>query len=433
MSRIPEVTVVVGAQWGDEGKGKEADYQAKTADLVIRANGGANAGHTVENHQGKFAMHLIPVGILNPDADNLIGNGVALSLTASLKEHAELNKRGISTRRLYISSKAQLTFPHHQTIDGLQEERRDAGKIGTTGTGNGPTYMDKAERSGIRAGVLRDRKKAMDLLHEVLKGKTALYYPNGGAPDTFNPEYYEELIREACEVFGEKVIDPTPFLAKHFSNGSRILVEGAHGALLDIDNGTYPYVTSSSCTVGGVLNAAEIPPSLLTSAIGVFKAFSTRVGEGPFVTELDDASAEELRKKGGEYGTTTGRPRRIGWFDAVASRYSQQINNFNHIVISKLDTLIGISPQLCYEYLLGNTVLRDFPSDSETLTECRPVYNEDSRFPMLKEDISGIRYWGDLPKNHQIYIMAVARAIGPDFQSIIIGTGPKREDRITLQ
>jgi len=433
MSRIPEVIVVVGAQWGDEGKGKEVDYQAETADLVIRANGGANAGHTVENHLGKFAMHLIPVGILNPDADNLIGNGVGLSLTASLKEHADLKKRGVSTERLYISSKAQLTFPYHQTIDGLQEERRDTSKIGTTGTGNGPTYMDKAERSGIRAGVLRDRKRAMDLLHEVLKGKTALYYPNGGAPDTFNPEYYEKLIREACEVFGEKVINPTPFLAIHFSKGSRILVEGAHGALLDIDNGTYPFVTSSSCTVGGVLNAAEIPPSLLTSAIGVFKAFSTRVGEGPFVTELDDDSAEELRKKGDEYGTTTGRPRRIGWFDAVASRYSQQINHFNHVVISKLDTLIGISPQLCDEYALGNTVLRDFPSDSETLAKCIPVYREGNYFPKLEGDISGMQHWNDLPENVQRYAIALVRSIGDNFQSITIGTGSRREDRITFK
>ncbi len=429
----PEVIVVVGGQWGDEGKGKEADYQAETAALVIRANGGANAGHTVENHQGKFAMHLIPVGILNPNADNLIGNGVALSLAVTLKERAELIQRGVSINRLFISEKAHLTFPYHQAIDGLQEERRNSSKIGTTGTGNGPTYMDKAERSGIRAGALRDRKKAMDLLHEVLKGKTALYYPNGGAPDTFNPEYYEKLIREACEVFGEKVIDPTPFLAGHFSKESKILVEGAHGTLLDIDNGTYPFVTSSSCTVGGVLNAAEIPPTLLTRAIGVFKAFSTRVGEGPFVTELESNLAEELRQKAGEYGTTTGRPRRIGWFDTVASRYSQQINGFTDIVITKPDVLTGFAPQICYEYLLGDITIRDFPVDSETLTACRPVYNEGSYFPMLQEDISEIRHWADLPENHQKYIMAVARAIGLDFRSIIIGTGPRREDRITLK
>lgn len=431
--RSPDVIVVVGGQWGDEGKGKEVDFQAGDSDLVIRSNGGANAGHTVINTLGKFALHLTPAGIFNHKADNLIGNGVALSVDKLLEETDDLNRRRISTDRLFISEKTHLTFAYHRAIDGMQEEERDARKIGTTKTGNGPTYMDKAERLGIRAAVLRDRNRAMDTLNQVLKRKAALYYPHGNAPEVFNPEYYEQLIESACAALGEKVINPTPFLAKHFASGSRILVEAAHGALLDIDSGTFPFVTSSSCTVGGVLNGAEIPPSLLTDAIGVFKAYCTRVGEGPFVTELCDEEGEEIRKKGNEFGTTTGRPRRVGWFDGVASKYSQQINRFNRVVVTRLDVLTGISPKICRGYLLGDKVTDNFPPDCEALAQCQPLYEKKEHFPAWKEDISGSQHFEDLSVEAQNYAKAVVESLGAaNLKSITIGTGPRREDRITI-
>lgn len=424
-----KVEVIVGAQWGDEGKGKFTDLLAERADAVFKANGGRNAGHTVENPLGEFALHLVPAGIFYPHTDNIIGPGVALSLRYGIKEILELKSKGVSTERLYISPKAHLVLDFHEFEDSLFESYKGEGKVGTTGTGNGPLYTDKVSRVGLRAELLKHPNKLMDKLAALL----AIKRNNHGAislPKEFAPEYYEDLIRTAAEVMGPKVCDTDQLTQSHLSRGSRLLIEGSHGSLLDIDNGTYPFVTSTSCTVNGLLMGAGLPRVNIHRAYGVFKAYQTRVGGGPMPSELNGQLEDWLRENGREYGTTTGRPRRVGYFDGVAARYSQMKNGYTDVVLTKLDTLTNIAAlKVATAYRMDGEEIADFPTDSDMLAACQPVYKE---FKSWQGDITKITSFDDLPKEAQHYIkMGIMRHI-PNANLAYIGTGPGRNQGIQL-
>lgn len=454
----PEVIAVVGAQWGDEGKGKIVDYLAQDADVVIRAQGGDNAGHTVINGFGKFALHLVPAGIFNSLSVNIIGSSVVLNLETLLSEVGILSQRGIDSQNLFISSSAHLVFEYHKILDELQEQNRGSGKIGTTGHGIGPAYMDKAGRVGVRAELLGDPDELLFRLDDILKQKRQILsdgnfrksieeYLNSGAglgalcnsdlerlimlsydsiPEQFYAEYYEKLIWRASETLSDKILDTGEMVQKHLQNGSTILIEGAHGTLLDIDYGTYPFVTSSSTSVPGLLQGCSIPPQFLTKSIGVFKAYQTRVGEGPMPTEINDEQGKAIREKGREFGTTTGRPRRIGSFDKVAAAYAQRINGFTHTVLTRLDILSGVGDlKVCSQYKEGSRILSDFPADSRRLSECRADYTATDIYKGWDEDLSGIEEYDDLPENAKRYIIGILGS-----KPYIIGVGEKRYDII---
>src|SRR3989344_1738632 len=420
-----EVIAVVGGQWGDEGKGKIVDYLAADADVVIRAQGGDNAGHTVSNDFGKFALHLVPAGIFNPKTVNIIGAGVALNPKTLLKEIAELEARGISASNLRISPKAHLAFDYHLFLDRMQEDGRGKRKIGTTKRGIGPTYMDKAERIGLQARVLRDPDRCLRELRSVLSKKIQLF--SGKAiPDEFKIEYYEGLIREAAEKFSKIIVDTEPVIHEHLGRGAKFVIEGAHGALLDLDHGTYPKVTASNSTVGGLLVGAGMPPLFLTRVVGVFKAYQTRVGAGGMPTELKKAQGDLIRERGHEYGTTTGRPRRIGFFDAVAARYAHEINGFTDIAITKLDTLSGAgNVKNCSGYKYKDQAVERFQTDDEFLIKCEPVYG--GEFEGWNADISTAKSFSELPESARQYCNAIMEAFtGAEMR--FLGIGEKRRD-----
>ena len=424
-----EVVAVVGGQWGDEGKGKIVDYLATDADVVIRAQGGDNAGHTVSNEFGKFALHLVPAGIFNPKTVNIIGAGVALNPKTLLKEIAELEGRGISVQNLRISPKAHLAFDYHLFLDRMQEDGRGDRKIGTTKRGIGPTYMDKAERIGLQARVLRDPDRCLRELREVLSKKVQMF--SGSAiPDEFKIEYYENFIREAAEKLNEIIVDTEPIVDEHLGRGSKFVIEGAHGALLDLDHGTYPKVTASNSTVGGLLVGAGMPPLRLTRVVGVFKAYQTRVGAGGMPTELKNQQGDLIRERGHEYGTTTGRPRRIGFFDAVAARYAHEINGFTDIAITKLDTLSGVgSVKICSGYKYNNQSTDRFETDDQMLMQCEPVYGKE--FVGWNENISSAKSFSDLPESTRQYCSTILEAFS-GAKLRFLGIGEKRGDLIVL-
>ncbi|MBI2596124.1 adenylosuccinate synthetase [Candidatus Daviesbacteria bacterium] len=461
--RKPEVIAVCGGQWGDEGKGKIIDYLAQEADVVIRAQGGDNAGHTVVNPFGKFGLHLIPAGIFNPFTENIIGAGVALNPKSLMEEMENLSQHGVPLDNLKISPKAHLVFDYHEELDKLQEQLKGNGKIGTTGRGIGPCYMDKAERVGLRAELLTgDPYILLDEMSKALKSKRdALVGRNlaaavdsyleseyGGGPgfisnedigrmvvvsadlipDSFHAEYYEELILNAHRLLAPIITDTDEIVHQRLNKNSRILIEGAHGTLLDLDHGTYPMVTSSSPTVAGLLLGSGIPPKYLTRSIGVFKAYQTRVGAGGMPTELKDAQGELIRQKGHEFGTTTGRPRRVGYFDTLAWEYAMKMNGFSEIALTRLDILSGVGDlKICYEYEHKGEILESFPTDSRILGECSARYLENDKKEGWDEDISGVRRFEDLPLNAQNYIGSTIAK--PKF----VGVGEKREDLIIIK
>ncbi len=424
-----EVIAVVGGQWGDEGKGKIVDYLAADADVVIRAQGGDNAGHTISNEFGKFALHLVPAGIFNAKTINIIGAGVALNPKTLLKEIAELESRGINVSNIRISPKAHLAFDYHLFLDRMQEDGRGDKKIETTKRGIGPTYMDKAERIGLQARVLRDPDRCLRELRSVLSKKVQMF--SGKAiPDEFKAEYYEGLIREAAEKLGNIIVDTEPIVDEHLGRGSKFVIEGAHGTLLDLDHGTYPKVTASNSTVGGLLVGAGMPALRLTRVVGVFKAYQTRVGAGGMPTELKNQQGDLIRERGHEYGTTTGRPRRVGFFDAVAARYAHEINGFTDIAITRLDTLSGTgNVKICSGYTYKNQTIDRFQVDDEVLMECHPVYGKE--FDGWSGDISIAKSFSDLPESARQYCDAVMEAF-PGANTRFLGVGEKRSDIIVL-
>ncbi len=420
------VTAVVGGQWGDEGKGKVVDLLSRDAHMVIRGHGGANAGHTVVNDQGRFAVHLIPAGIFNPHATCVIGPGVVVNPGALVSELDVIQERGIDTSSLRVSTAAHLVLPYHPMIDQAEDAGRGDQKIGTTGRGIGPTYVDKVRRIGLRVGDLLDAASFRVKLAFVLDRKNVELRALGLEPLQVGPVADEVL--EAAGRLRPYIAEVQPLVDEAVARGREVLLEGAHATLLDLDHGTYPYVTSSACTVAGLLQGSGIGPRRLTRAIGVYKAYTSRVGEGPFPTELRHAVGDRIREAGREFGTTTGRPRRIGWFDAVAARHSAFINAFDGIALTRLDILTGFDElRICTAYAVDGRQVDYFPTVAETLACCRPVYET---FKGWSEPLTGARGWDDLPKNAQAYVRRLEVLLETPVQ--LVGVGEAREEIVQL-
>lgn len=416
------VTVLVGTQWGDEGKGKIIDVLTRNADVVVRYQGGNNAGHTVEIGDQKYVLHLIPSGIFRPGIINIIGNGLVVDPIALKEEMEDLTARGIDISNIQLSDKAHMIMPYHKSMDLCKEGIRSPGKkIGTTGRGIGPAYSDKAERSGIRALEMLDLTA-----FEVRFRENAEKYNRG-----FQAENYPAIdidanwakLRAAADYLRPYICDTVLTVNKAAKAGKNILFEGAQGALLDIDHGTYPFVTSSNTTSGGACPGAGISPKYITSVFGVIKAYTTRVGEGPFPTELLGPEGEALRQKGREFGATTGRPRRCGWFDAVASRYSCMVNGVDTLAVTKLDILDDQAElKICIAYEIDGVSYSEMPSDSKLLDRVTPIYET---MPGWQTSTCNIRKFEDLPLATRNYLHRLAELV--DARIGIVSVGPKRE------
>lgn len=423
------ICIVVGTHWGDEGKGRIVDYLSRGADMVVRAQGGSNAGHTVIVGEKKYVFHLIPSGILFPDKICVLGDGMVIDPSSFLEEAAFLEREGIVlTDRLFISEKAHLVMPYHRLLDTLYESLRGKGKIGTTGRGIGPAYEDKVARFGIRV---------VDLLHPEIfaaKLKLTLEYKNRILEQVFlhPPLQYEAILEEYLQ-HGERLrpyIRDTSYLVyEAWRAGKRIIIEGAQGTMLDLDHGTYPFVTSSYPVASGALLGAGIGPVPDIEVLGVCKAYTSRVGEGPFPTELADDTGVYLREKGGEYGATTGRPRRCGWLDGVVLKYAVRVNNITSLALTKLDVLGGL-PRVkwCYAYEVDGGILEEFPMDPRILSLCRPVYRE---FEGWSEDISGTRSYTDLPGTVRAFVESLEDFLG--IPVALLSVGPRRDDTIVRE
>lgn len=412
------VTAVVGAQWGDEGKGKIVDLLAAQAHMVIRAQGGDNAGHTVVNNQGQFALHLVPAGIFHPATTCVIGSGVALNPGVLLAELTALHERGVRTDNLLISERAHLVLPYHLLIDNIDEASRGEGKIGTTGRGIGPCYVDKVSRTGVRAGDLRHPEEFRDKLTFATQHKRAIRADVYDDPVWDVPKVVAEYLDYARQL-ASYVQEVVPIVNGAVAAGQRVLIEGAHGTLLDPDYGTYPYVTSSSPTVQGLCLGAGIGPRQLTHAVGVFKAYCTRVGEGPFPTELHDALGDELRERAREYGTTTGRPRRCGWFDAVAGRHSAQVNGLDSGALTRLDILDPLERiQVCVAYELEGERIDYFSGIPSVLARCKPIYEELAGW---QTSLEACRRYDDLPAAARAYVERLEALTGVPMDLISVG------------
>lgn len=420
--------VVLGTQWGDEGKGKIVDLLTENADAVVRFQGGHNAGHTIVIDGEKTALHLIPSGILREGVNCVIGNGVVLSITALLKEMQMLEERGVPVReRLKVSQGCPLILPVHVALDQAREVKRGAGKIGTTGRGIGPAYEDKVSRRGVRLGdVFQDgfREKLVELLD--YHNFVLTNYYQAEAVDV--EQCLAQVISEA-EAIRDITVNAVSLVHEVRERHGNIMFEGAQGSLLDIDHGTYPFVTSSNTTAGGVATGSGVGPLYMDQIMGITKAYTTRVGSGPFPTELFDEVGDHLAKQGNEFGTTTGRARRCGWFDAVLVKHSIRINSINAICLTKLDVLDGLDVvKVCvgYEDDQGNKV--EWPESSEAFDKVTPVYVE---LPGWKESTFGAKSLADLPENARDYIKYVEQAIGARID--IVSTGPDRMETIVLK
>ncbi len=415
------VTVLVGSQWGDEGKGKIVDILSERFDIVARYQGGANAGHTVEIGNNKYILHLIPSGILREGVVCVIGNGVVIDPTALLDEITLLEKNNIKVDgRLFISHNAHLIMPYHKLLDSIQESGEN--KIGTTGRGIGPCYIDKYARKGIKIVDLLNKKALEEKIRKNLEEKNNLL------KKVYEKEELnvEEIIHQYLE-FDKKIDkyikDVPAYLNNAIAKGKSILLEGAQGALLDVDHGTYPFVTSSSPTSGGAYTGTGIPPNKINNVIGIVKAYTTRVGYGPFPTELLDDDGEKLRKIGVEFGATTGRPRRCGWFDAFLVHYSVMINGIDEVAITKLDVLSDFPEiKVCTGYKLNGKLLKSFPTDFERLQIITPVYETLKGWKM---DISNCKSFADLPIQTKEYLTFISKQAGMKIK--IVSVGPKRD------
>lgn len=417
--------VVIGMQWGDEGKGKIVDLLAPHFDIVTRYQGGHNAGHTLIINGRKHVLHLVPSGIMHDGKMCVIGNGLVIDPAELMKEITELESHGIEVRdRLLISNRAHLILPYHRALERLSEETRGAQKVGTTLRGIGPSYEDKYGRRGIRAG---------DVLHpEILKTKLdsnvaevnqvlAARSASKAEPVAVSPE----LIDQTCEM-APLVTDTAMYLTKAILAGKTVLFEGAQGTMLDIDHGTYPFVTSSNGTSGGATVGTGVPPTMITGVLGIMKAYTTRVGGGPFPTELHDGVGEHIRERGHEYGASTGRPRRCGWFDSVVSRYAVLINGLSSIAMTKLDVLDTLPElKICIGYRHNGTVLTDIPHDATILEAVEPVYET---FPGWQASTAGITTYADLPEKARAYIDRLTELVGCGIG--LISTGPDRNETI---
>ena len=421
-----KTVAVVGSQWGDEGKGKVIDFLATQADVVVRGQGGNNAGHTLVVDGKKFALRLIPSGILNPNTINVIGNGIVFDPKGFFEEIEMLESNGISTKNIKISDRAHIVFPYHKELDGLAEEARGDNKIGTTKKGIGPCYMDKTERSGIRVCDLMDKEIFAKKLKLQVDAKNKLVTGVYGKEAMFDfDEIYNEFI-----VYAEKmrpyVEDTTVIVYDAIKANKKVLFEGAQGTLLDLDLGTYPFVTSSHPTSGGFAVGAGVGPNMIKDVVGIVKAYTTRVGEGPFVTELFDETGDRIRTQGHEFGTVTGRARRCGWFDAVIVKYAARVNGLTSISFMLLDVLTGFDKiKICTAYKMGDKIVNNFPASLEDLAKCEPVYEE---LDGWHEDITKVEKFEDLPENAKKYIARIEELIGVNVD--LVSVGPNRTQTI---
>jgi len=415
---------VVGLQWGDEGKGKIVDYFTEQAEVVVRYCGGANAGHTVNFGGTKYSTHLLPVGIFRPHVMNLIGNGVVLDPVALFKEIDEFTGKGfsITPKNLCVSYKTHVVMPYHMAEDGARETIAGDGSIGTTRRGIGPAYADKATRtSAIRVADLINEKKLKAKLDQIVPARSKVFEMLYQLP-ALDADALFETYRILGQRLAPFVGDASRVLIDSWKAGKRIVFEGAHANLLDIDHGTYPYVTSSSCSALGLFTGAGAPPQCVKSFVGIMKPYSTRVGGGPFPTEQDNDIGHYIRERGNEYGTTTRRPRRIGWFDAVATQYSAELNGITSIAVTLLDVLSGIDEiKICTGYTLNGQLLDGFRADMDTLAGVEPVYES---MPGWKEEISGVTRYDDLPANAKRYVERLEQLVGAPIA--IVSVGPQR-------
>lgn len=409
------VTVIVGSQWGDEGKGKITDILAEKVDLVVRYQGGNNAGHTLVVGENIFKLHLIPSGVLYPNCTCIIGNGVVLDPAVLFQEIETLKTQNVfvTSNQLKISSNAHVILPFHKLLDSKQESQRDHAKIGTTGRGIGPAYTDKIARMGVRVQDLCSKERLAKIIY---KHQWDQMFPD--APFTVDQvieDYYQ---------FGQKmkpfIIDVSLYVNQAIDAGKKVLMEGAQGAMLDVDHGTYPFVTSSNPIAGGACIGTGIGPTKIDQVIGVTKAYVTRVGEGPFPTELHDKFGEHLRRQGGEFGTTTGRPRRCGWLDLVSLRYAIRVNGITQLTLTKLDVLDGLDTiKVCNQYRTPEGIIDEFPLDLDVFKTCEPIYED---LPGWKEDLSQMTNFDELPQNAKEYVNYVSQRVGTQIKMVSVGS-----------
>ncbi|MEB5680175.1 adenylosuccinate synthase [Staphylococcus epidermidis] len=420
--------VVVGTQWGDEGKGKITDFLAEQADVIARFSGGNNAGHTIQFGGETYKLHLVPSGIFYKDKLAVIGNGVVVDPVALLKELDGLNKRGISTDNLRISNRAQVILPYHLAQDEYEERRRGDNKIGTTKKGIGPAYVDKAQRIGIRMADLLEKETFERRLKENIEYKNA---------------YFKGMFNETCPTFdeifdeyyaaGQRLKDYVTDTAKILDDANvadeKVLFEGAQGVMLDIDHGTYPFVTSSNPVAGNVTVGTGVGPTSVSKVIGVCKSYTSRVGDGPFPTELFDEDGHHIREVGREYGTTTGRPRRVGWFDSVVLRHSRRVSGITDLSINSIDVLTGLDTvKICTAYELDGEKITEYPANLDQLRRCKPIFEE---LPGWTEDITGCRSLDELPENARNYLERISELCGVHIS--IFSVGPDREQTNLLE
>ncbi|MBG9820225.1 adenylosuccinate synthase [Bacillus safensis] len=413
--------VVVGTQWGDEGKGKITDFLSENAEVIARYQGGNNAGHTIKFDGVTYKLHLIPSGIFYKEKTCVIGNGMVVDPKALVTELAYLHERNVSTDNLRISNRAHVILPYHLKLDEVEEERKGANKIGTTKKGIGPAYMDKAARVGIRVADLLDREVFEEKLARNLEEKNRLlekmYDTEGFKIEDILDEYYE---------YGQQVkkyvVDTSVVLNDALDEGRRVLFEGAQGVMLDIDQGTYPFVTSSNPVAGGVTIGSGVGPTKIQHVVGVSKAYTTRVGDGPFPTELHDEIGDQIREVGREYSTTTGRPRRVGWFDSVVVRHARRVSGITDLSLNSIDVLTGIEKlKICVAYKLNGEITEEFPASLNELAKCEPVYEE---MPGWTEDITGVKNLSELPANARHYLERISQLTGIPLS--IFSVGPDR-------
>lgn len=419
--------VVVGTQWGDEGKGKITDYLSESADLVARYQGGNNAGHTILINEKKFKLTMIPSGIFYEDKACVIGNGMVINPSALIEEIKYVHDNGFTTKNLTISDRAHVIMPYHMVLDILEEDRKGPNKIGTTRKGIGPCYMDKTARSGIRIADLMDAEEfEIKLRHQVKEKNQVITQVYGGEPVDV-----EEILKdylEYAEFLRQYVQDTSVVLNDAIDAGKRVLFEGAQGVMLDIDQGTYPFVTSSNPSAGGVCIGSGVGPSKIQQVIGVAKAYTTRVGDGPFPTELNDSTGDTIREKGHEYGTVTGRPRRVGWFDSVVVRHARRVSGITGLSLNSLDVLTGLDTvKICTGYKYKGEFITHYPASLKMLAECEAVYEE---MPGWSEDITGVKTLEELPESTRNYVSRVSELTGIPIAIFSVGRNREQTNQV---
>jgi adenylosuccinate synthase len=419
--------VVVGTQWGDEGKGKITDYLAESADVVARYQGGNNAGHTILIDGKKYKLSLIPSGVFYEDKLCVIGNGMVINPKALLEEIAYIHENGFTTNNLKISDRAHVILPYHMLLDALEDDRKGPNKIGTTRKGIGPAYMDKAARNGIRIADLMDAEEFELKLRQLMAEKNHVIQQVYGA----EPLDVEEILKnylEYAEQIRPYVTDTSVVLNDAIDENRKVLFEGAQGVMLDLDQGTYPFVTSSNPSAGGVCIGSGVGPSKIKQIIGVAKAYTTRVGDGPFPTELFDEVGDQIRETGHEYGTVTGRPRRVGWFDSVVVRHARRVSGLTGLSLNSLDVLTGLETvKICTGYKYRGEVITHYPASLKMLAECEAVYEE---LPGWSEDISGARTLADLPENTRRYVERVSELTGIPIAIFSVGRNREQTNQV---